>query len=70
MSNKLQWGLMDATSPTIEEFVYRHDFILVILAAIVLLIGAIKLYILLEERSSTPGGILGRGFGGRPPGGP
>jgi len=66
MSNKLQWGLMDATSPTIKEFVYRHDFILVILAAIVLLIGAIKLYILLEERSSTPGGILGGVFGERP----
>ena len=61
---------MDAASPIIEEFVYLHEFILVILAIIIFLIGAIKLYILLEEQSSTPGGILGGGFGGRPPSGP
>ena len=59
---------MDAASPIIEEFVYLHGFILVILA-ILLLIGAIKLYILLEEQSKSQGGILGGilGFGGRGP---
>jgi len=66
MSNWNQWGLMDAASPIIEEFVYLHGFILVILA-ILLLIGAIKLYILLEEQSKSQGGILGGGFGGRGP---
>jgi len=57
---------MDAASPIIEEFAYLHDFILVTLA-ILFLIGTIKLYILLEERSSSQGGIFGGGFGGRGP---
>jgi len=49
MSTWNQWGLMDAASPIIEEFVYLHDFILVILTFILTLVGGI-IFILFFNR--------------------